>query len=583
MSDSPTGSPDDPYDVVVVGGGINGCGIARDATLRGLDVALFEKNDFATGATWASSGLIHGGLRYLSNDPRVTKKSCYDSGHIQDIASHLLFRVPFLFPVRGNTAKNRILLDLVEVYFDTYDRYAHLKGGAPHTRMTKEEALTVEPGLPDDVIGAVTTDEWGIDASRLTLLNALDAAERGADVHHYHEVERFLYDDGSEGERDQVRGIEVRDRTDGSTREVHGRIVFNATGAWSERVANRAGAENCRVRPGKGIHLVLAGRITNYAIISEAIDGRQIFISPHQNVTYVGTTDDDYWGDLDAIPILEDEIDYLLDGVRRVFPSIDRHRIIDTTVGCRPTLYEDGAYESDLSRDHEVFDHAEEGVPGLMSIAGGKLAAYRLMSEEAVDAICEKLDHEAECTTHERPLPGGEDHGTTVEDFERVGLDPYAARRILYRHGSRADRILERMESNPSWTEFVDPSEPVTEAELRYTIQEEMVTELDDCRQRVRLGCGLDGGWRATLRAAEIFCDETGLSPSAETEVALSMQRKRWGDRGGILEGDQLAAEAVGQHHFFESTGAMGADPGELVETPTDANEEGVNSRAERS
>ncbi len=566
----PRGSPDNPYDLVVIGGGINGCGIARDAAMRGLDVALFEKNDFSTGATWASSGLIHGGLRYLSNDPRVTKKSCYDSGHIQRIAPHLLFRVPFLYPVRGDTLQNRALLELVEIYFDTYDRYAPLKGGAPHTRMTREQALELEPGLPDDVIGAVTTDEWGIDSSRLTLLNAIDAAEHGADIYTYHEMVDFLHDDGSDAQRGAVKGVRVRDRLSGGTDEVYGKRTLNATGPWAERIANRAGAQSCQIRPGKGIHLVLAGRVTNYAIISEAIDGRQIFLAPHQNVTYVGTTDDDYFGDLDEIPVLEDEVKYLLDGVRSIFPSIDRHRIIDTTVGCRPTLSERGKYESDLSRDHAIFDHADEGVPNFISLGGGKLAAYRLMAEETVDLICEQLGVDESCRTHLEPLPGGRDYDLSEAAFTEMGLDPYAARRILYRHGSRAEEVLELMREHPSWRRIVDPSEPVTEAELRYSIRHEFVRRLDDCRRRVRLGCGMDGGWQSTWQSAEVFCRERDLAPRDRVDTALGFQRARWGDRGGILKGDQLAAEEVGQHWFFEQTGVAGADPDALTQTPSE-------------
>jgi glycerol-3-phosphate dehydrogenase len=564
------GTADNPYDLIVVGGGINGAGIARDAVLRGLSVALFEKNDFSTGATWASSGMIHGGVRYLTDDPSVTKKSCYDSGLIQKIAPHLLFRVPFLFPVRGDTARNRVLIELAEVYFDTYDRWSHLKGGVRHSRLTREEALDVEPGLPDDIIGAVTTDEWGIDSSRLNYINAHDAAERGADIHNYHEVVEFLFDDGSgrEGKRDAMLGVRVRDRVNGGTKDVHGRITFNATGAWAERFAKRAGAKNCRVRPGKGIHLVLAGRITNYAVISEAIDGRQIFVAPHQNTSIIGTTDDDYWGDLDDIPILEDEVKYLLDGIAKVFPSVYDYRVVDTTVGCRPTLYDEGKYESDLSRDHAVFDHGEEGVPNFMSIAGGKLAAYRLMSEEAVDAICEKLGVEGESTTHEHILPGGEKHELTLDQFEEIGVNRYAAGRILYRHGDRAADILEMMRTEPETRSLIDPSEPVTEAELRYVLRNEMVAVLDDVRRRSRMGCGLDGGWAATVRAAEIFCEEKGLSRSDRLDVALSFQRSRWGDRRGIIEGEQLAAEELGQSWVFEAGGVHGAAASELLSEP---------------
>ncbi|MFB6263546.1 MAG: glycerol-3-phosphate dehydrogenase C-terminal domain-containing protein, partial [Bradymonadaceae bacterium] len=149
--------------------------------------------------------------------------------------------------------------------------------------------------------------------------------------------------------------------------------------------------------------------------------------------------------------------------------------------------------------------------------------------------------------------------------FEAVGVEPYAARRILYRHGSRADRILDLLRSHPEWARFVDPSEPITEAELRYAIRHELVETLDDCRYRIRLGCGLDGGWHAARRAAEIFCDERGLGSSARREVALGLQRERWASRAPAMADDQWVAEEVGQHWFFESTGVFGADPDELV------------------
>lgn len=570
------GTPENPYDLVIIGGGINGAGIARDAAMRGLSVALFEKNDFSTGATWASSGMIHGGIRYLEADPNVTKKSCYDSGLIQQIAPHLLFRVPFLFPMRPDTLTNKIFLELVEVYFDTYDRWAPMKGGVPHSRLNRAEALAMEPGLPKDIIGAVTTDEWGIDSPRLTLINILDARERGAHVHHYHEVVDFLRDDGSgkpspdpahhtSTQRGAVRGVRVRDRQRGGQRDVYGRITFNAAGAWAERVARRAGAQMCRLRPGKGIHLLLAGRVTNYALITNAVDGRQMFIAPHQNVTFVGTTDDDYWGDLDDIPVLEDEVKYVLDGARRVFPKIDECRIIDTIVGCRPTLYDDHKYESSLSRDHAIYDHAQEGIPNFMTIAGGKLAAYRLMSEEAVDAVCAKLGNHNPGRSHLEALPGGQPHDITPEAFAEVGLDRYSAGRLIYRHGSRADRVLEIMREDPASAAIVDPSEPVTEAELRYVMRHELVSQLDDCKRRSRLGQGLDGGWSATLRAAEIFCEEKGYSQRERFDVALSFQRGRWKDRRDIIRNEQLAAEAVGQTWFFAAGGALGAPAEALI------------------
>src|SRR6185437_5704053 len=177
----PRRRPDVDVDVVVVGGGVNGLGVARDATKRGLKVMLFERNDLAFGASGNSSGMIHGGARYLTYDPHVTETSCRDSGHIQAIAPHLLFRIPFLMPVES-TRKGRMLFPLMDAFFATYDEYQPLKRGKPHGRLTPEELRALEPGLAGDLVGGFSFDEWGIDGARLCVANAVDAMERGARI-----------------------------------------------------------------------------------------------------------------------------------------------------------------------------------------------------------------------------------------------------------------------------------------------------------------------------------------------------------------------------------------------------------------
>src|SRR5579871_2594988 len=177
----PPRRPDVDVDVVVVGGGVNGLGVARDATKRGLKVVLFERNDLAFGASGNSSGMIHGGPRYLTYDPHVTETSCRDSGHIQAIAPHLLFRIPFLIPVE-NTAKGRFLYPLMDAFFAAYDEYQPLKRGKPHARLTPGELRALEPGLAGDLTGGFSMDEWGIDGARLCVANAVDAMERGARI-----------------------------------------------------------------------------------------------------------------------------------------------------------------------------------------------------------------------------------------------------------------------------------------------------------------------------------------------------------------------------------------------------------------
>src|SRR5262245_2308854 len=168
-------------DVVVIGGGVNGLGVARDATMRGLKVAVFERNDIAFGASGNNTGMIHGGIRYLVYDPHVTESSCRDSGNIQAIAPHLLFRIPFLMPVRTGVA-GKVSVALLDAVCAAYDRYRPLKHGKPHAVLTREEVRRVEPGIAGDLVGAMSWDEWGIDGVRLCVANARDAEERGAKI-----------------------------------------------------------------------------------------------------------------------------------------------------------------------------------------------------------------------------------------------------------------------------------------------------------------------------------------------------------------------------------------------------------------
>ena len=535
-----------PYDLLVIGGGINGAGIARDAALRGLKVALFEMRDFSTGATWASSGMIHGGLRYLSSNPEVTRLACLDSGYIQKIAPHLIFRIPFLMPWQEGGFSQRVVFELAEIYFDVYDRYQPLKRGLPHARMSAEETLALEPGIKPNILGSLSMDEWGMDSQRLTVINAVDASERGAAMHNYTRVERLLRDD-----RGRAVGLRVYDRISGERRDVFGRAVMNAAGPWSMAVAQREGIRSVRVRPGKGVHLVYAGRLTNYAVVAKAIDGRQIFICPHQNHTLVGTTDDDYYGDLEHLDVTHDEIEYLLEGVESVFPSIRKYPMVGTTVGCRPTLYAYGRSEDALSREHAIWDHAAEGAEGFFSMAGGKLASYRVMAEEAVDIVCRYLGRKAQCTTHTNALPGGEEHDLTLGAFTDLGLSAIAAQRILYRHGSRADQIRNMMLADPTTMALVDPHEPVTEAELRYVLRHELCQTMDDWKRRTRLGVGHDGGAKGIGRAAQIFCEERGLGHDLVPELIRDFLQNRWEDRRGLRDPFSQGRELLTRTQIF--------------------------------
>jgi glycerol-3-phosphate dehydrogenase len=535
-------------DVAIIGGGVNGTGVLRDAALRGLKVALFERNDIAFGASGNSSGMIHGGPRYLTADPEVTRTSCLDSGHIQAIAPHLLFRVPFLMPI-GAEGTERTHIDLVDAFFEAYDRYQPLKNGKPHARLSVDELHELEPGLfggkhggPSGLTGAITFDEWGIDGSRLCIANAVDAIERGARVYTHTSVEAIVRDP-----KGRVRGVRARDAITGESVTVNARAVVNATGAWSTLIARAAGIspDRARVRPGKGIHVVFDRRLTNYAVIAKAIDDRQIFIEPWQNVTVLGTTDDDFYGDLDDVRATSDEVRYLIEGISRVLPGVKGARAIGTTAGVRPTLYAYGPNEDALSRDHRVVDHEEDGARGLFSMIGGKLASYRIFAEQMTDVLIRHLEAPAvPCRTHLSPLPGGE-RVVTRRALDGTGLDAVAATRLVYRHGARAERIAERIREKPLEASVVCSCEPVVEAEIRYVVRHEMAATVDDVARRTRLGLGACGGMRCAARCGQIVAAERNLEPRDGARLALRFLVRQAKTRSIAVGPIQAAEEAV--------------------------------------
>jgi glycerol-3-phosphate dehydrogenase len=561
----PSGAEPD-LDVVVIGGGVNGVGVARDCTLRGLRVALFEKNDLAFGASGNSSGMIHGGPRYLTYDPDVTHSSCLDSGHIQRIAPHLLFRIPFLMPVfeRSSLAAKLALIGF-DAFFDLYDRYQPLKGGKPHVRLSARDIRELEPGLVSGAAGGVSFDEWGIDGVRLCVGNAVDALERGAELRVHCTVTDVLRrEDGS------VYGVRFRDRTSGKSGTRTARVVVNATGAWAPLTATLAGLppRAARIRPGKGIHVFLDRRLTNYAIIAKAIDGRQVFLMPWQNVSVLGTTDDDYYGDLDDIVATGDEVRYLFQAVERVFPAIRGARAIGTWGGVRPTLYEWGPNEDQLSREHQIVDHAAHGADGLYSMIGGKLASYRMFAEEMSDVVAARLGNRAPCRTHSTPLPGGDEQIDPMVLVEQGGMEAVTATRLEYRHGGRSLRLLERMRQNPREAAVVCVCEPVTEAEIRYVVESEFAWTVDDVARRTRLGLGACAGLRCAARCGRIVAEMTGRSPRVGHALALEFLEGAARRRAAAVGPAQAQQEAFAMASLRAELGGAGRREGGFGDEP---------------
>jgi glycerol-3-phosphate dehydrogenase len=531
------------YDVIVLGGGVNGAGVARDCAMRGLRVLLLERADFGVGASGNSSGMIHGGIRYMLSDRKVTALACRDSGYIQRIAPHLLFRIPFLMPFasrrEGATLWDRATWYATEVYVGTYDLYQPLKRGKPSTRLSAEELYALEPGLRPGLAGAVTLDEWGIDAFRLCALNALDAAARGADVRTWTEGRELLRGGG------RVEGVRWRDLLTGEEGEARARVVFNATGAWSPALARRAGAR-VPMRPGKGVHLTLDRRYSNYGVICAAVDGRQMFLMPHEAESIVGTTDDDYYGDPDDLEATHDEVEYLLEGAASLVPGVRDARITRAWCGLRTTIFEYGPNEDALSREHQLHDGAADGLAGLLSFVGGKLASYRAQAEEATDRILALLGRSpVPCRTHEVPLPGGDEVPDPARLAEGGLVAAPVAARLVYRHGSRAREVLRLVEEDPRLGLVLCRDEGILAAEVVHCARHERVRRLQDLRRRCRVGLGACAGLDCARVAAQLAGRELGWDADRIRAELSDLLDLGWRERRVVLDRAQLAQEEL--------------------------------------
>ncbi|HEY3196246.1 MAG TPA: glycerol-3-phosphate dehydrogenase/oxidase [Candidatus Dormibacteraeota bacterium] len=521
------------HDVCVIGGGVTGAGIARDLSLRGLSVLLLEKGDWGGGTTGSSSWMIHGGPRYLEFDWDTTRLSCEDAGHIVTIARHMVYRVVFIIPVLPHDKNN---IERMETAMEVYDRFQPLKKAHPHVRLTPEEARQVEPGLASDIIGAVTMEEWGVDPHRLVFANVQDAIANGARALNHTRVVELLRDGG------KVIGVRYRG-SDGSMSEARARVVVNATGPWAPEIGRMAGA-HVQLRPAKGIHVVYPHRISNLSISCESIDGRDLLMVSHAGFTLLGTTDDDFYGDLDSVDVFQDEVDYLLQAFERVFPAIRNYRPVRTTIGVRPTLFKWRRYEDQLSRRYEVIDHVTEGADGLVTIAGGKLSMYRLMAEETSDAVCNKLGHQAPCVTATRPLPGNEaELEPAVELARRHGVSVLAAMRLQTRHGTNADAVLTDARAGRT----VCRCEPITEAELVHAARHEQVRSLADAFRRVGIAAGPCAGAACVMRAAEVIGGELGWSAAQRFDAVREFVRGAWLGRVPVLGRAGWAQEELAQ------------------------------------
>jgi glycerol-3-phosphate dehydrogenase len=508
-------APLDELDVVVIGGGVVGAGVALDAVTRGLSVALFEGRDWAAGTSSRSSKLIHGGLRYLEMlDFGLVREALRERGlMIQRLAPHLVRPVPFLYPLR-HRGWERLYAGAGVALYDTMGISSGNARGLPHHRhLSRTSALRQSPSLRKDaLVGAIQYYDAQVDDARHTAAVVRTAAAYGALVANRARVIGFL----REGER--VTGVRVRDFESDTEIEVRARQVVNATGVWTDMTQAMAGERGqFHVRASKGVHLVVPrDRIQSATGLILRTETSVLFVIPWGRHWIIGTTDTD-WGLGKAHPAASrSDIDYLLEHVNRVLVTpLTREDVEGVYAGLRPLLSGESESTSKLSREHTV----AHPVPGLVVVAGGKYTTYRVMAKDAVDAVSHGLDDKVpDCVTDRIPLVGAEGYAALWNARNRLatrhGLHVARVEHLLHRYGSLVHDVLALVDQDPSLGEPVEGADDYLRAELVYAASHEGARHLDDVlTRRTRISIEtFDRGVTAAPVAAALMAPVLGWS-----------------------------------------------------------------------
>jgi len=478
---------EDRFDVLVIGGGITGVGIALDAAARGLSVALVEKDDLAAGTSGRSSRLVHGGLRYLEHrEFGLVRESLRERGILFRLAPHLIRPVP-MYMLAGDLRSRATY----RAGLAAYELLAAGRNVGYHRSVSAGQLRAAIPGIgglgqPGGRAHGFRYFECQVDDARLTIEVARTAQAHGALLANHARVTELLGDG-------RVTGAVVADEMTGQRFEVRARAVVNAAGIWAEQVtrlagSGLAGAGGVRLLPSKGVHLVFApGAVRTTAALvapSEAGDGRFIFIVPWEDRVYAGTTDTPYAGDLDRPAADAADREYILSAVARNFPGVTERDVVASWAGLRPLLSQDeelgDARTSDLSRNHAIFTDPF----GLFTITGGKLTTYRAMAQDVVDRVAAALAAAGPCRTRDIPLglhgPAAAAVRLARDEVARLGLPPRTAARLVQRYGDDWREAARLIGADRSLGEPVVSTLPVLGVEVALARSREMALTDDD-------------------------------------------------------------------------------------------------------
>ncbi len=471
-----------PIDLLVIGAGITGAGIARDAAMRGIRTAIIDKGDFGTGTSSHSSRLVHGGLRYLEHRQfHLVFEASRERHVLLKIAPHLVWPRSFLFPIHEGARVSRLKL---AAGLWLYDLLAMFRNVHRHKVLSRKAIKRAEPRLRERGLkGGARYYDAQCDDSRLTLATVRSAHRHGALAANYVQAEQLDIADG------KVRGALVTDLVTGEEHRLRAPTVVNATGPWSDQIRSQEGSKPA-LRPTKGVHIAVPRhRIGNEEAltITSPIDGRVMFIVPWGELSYIGTTDTDCLHVPEETFADGDDVVYLLRSANAMFPDarLTPSDVVATWSGLRPLLAPDDFRDpSSVSREHRIL----ESPSGLISIVGGELTTFRVMAAETVNLVSERL-HEVDGRsianappTDEEPLPGGESHDLEViaQEAEREGIAHATAEHMVRSYGAETAAVVRLAQTNPALAEPIVPHHPALLAELVYAMRREMAITLGD-------------------------------------------------------------------------------------------------------
>ena len=524
---------DAPFDVAVIGAGINGAGIARDAALRGLRVIVLDQNDVCSATSWISSRLIHGGLRYLEyGELPLVHESLRERITLRKIAPHLVTPIRIFIPIYESAKRGPLLIRLGMIVYDLLSVGKTVPG---HDMLSRTEAIESAPGLKKDGLRGAARyyDAQVTFAERLVLENLLAARSAGAEIKTYSEVTHINIEKGS------VASLEYRDTLTGESSEVAIKVVINAAGPWVDQVLRATGTKTKRLIGGtKGSHIIVGqfdGAPEDACYVEAASDGRPFFIIPWNGLYLIGTTDIRYDGDLAEIRASRAEVDYLLAETNRVFPEadLDADDIHYAYAGVRPLPRREKGPESSITRRH-IIKKNKKIAAGLISIIGGKLTTYRNLAEQTVDRLGRMLDRKLPaCRTQDTRLPGAyrlDEARESLQDLD--GLSASGVERLLGIYGGRAVDLLDLARAVPALRKTIDSAHSVLAAEVVFAIREEMPrTLIDIVYRRLMLGLDADQGRPLYEMVAAIAANELDWSDAerhAQIE-ALHAYSDSWG------------------------------------------------------